>query len=117
MNENIGHDHHAGIAPFDDSGQANRIRAEFAALAEQWRRDTMHLSVISQKVIHPAYLRIIGMGEFAIPLLLEELRERPSHWFVALKATSGEDPVPVGASPLLAREAWLNWGKRKGYID
>lgn len=96
--------------------RVDRRRTEFAMLAEQWRRDTMHLSVIAQKVIHPAYLRIIGMGEFAIPLLLEELRDRPSHWFVALKATSGEDPAPTGSNPLQARDAWIEWGRRKGYL-
>src|SRR5690349_5293357 len=53
--------------------QAERLRPEFNTLAEQWRRDTQHLSQISKKVVHPAYFRIVGMGQSVVPLLLEAL--------------------------------------------
>ena len=98
-------------------GQGERLRQEFAACADQWNRDTKHLSLISKKVLHPAYLRIIGMGEPALPLLLEELRDRPSHWFVALRSIANFDPAPQGANPSDAREAWLNWGRAEGLLD
>jgi len=98
------------------SSEADSLRSEFADLAEQWRRDTQHLSHISKKVAHPAYLRIIGMGEAVVPLLLEALRDRPAYWFAALKSTANVDPVPVGANPSEAREAWLTWGTTKGLI-
>jgi hypothetical protein len=96
---------------------SERLRAEFRSLVEQWRRDTHHFSQISKKVTHPAYFRIMGMGERAIPLLLEELRDRPSHWFSALKAIANFDPVPTGASPAMARDAWLEWGRKNRLID
>jgi hypothetical protein len=97
--------------------RAEQVRQEFSILAEQWRRDTQHLSQIYKKVMHPAYFRIMGMGERAVPLLLEALRDRPAHWFVALKATTGLDPVPAGASPSTARDVWLNWGRKEGLLD
>lgn len=97
--------------------KADQLRAQFSVLAEQWRRDTVHLSRTSQKIAHLAYQEIIGMGESAVPLLLEELRDRPSHWFVALKTMTGVNPVPAGANPVLAREAWLEWGRREGLVD
>jgi hypothetical protein len=97
--------------------QAEPLRSEFAALADQWRRETQHFSLISRKVSHPAYLRIMGMGRPAIPLLLEELRDRPSHWFVALRFTANTDPVPQGANPGQARDAWLEWGRAEGLLD
>jgi hypothetical protein len=97
--------------------QAERLRPEFIALAEQWRRDTKHLSLISQKVAHRAYLRIIGMGEPAAILLLEELRDTPAHWFAALRATTNIDPSPDEATPSESRDAWLKWGRSHGYID
>jgi hypothetical protein len=101
----------------DLKAQSERLRPEFEALAEQWQRDTRHLSQIARKVLHPAYLRIIGMGEPVVPLLLEALRDRPAYWFAALKATANFAPVTPGSNPSAAREAWLQWGRSKGLID
>jgi hypothetical protein len=97
--------------------QGERLRREFETLAGQWQRDTRHLSLIARKVLHPAYLRIIGMGEPVVPLLLEALRDRPAHWFAALKATANLDPVAPGSNPSAARASWLEWGRSKGLID
>jgi hypothetical protein len=97
--------------------RSEMYRAEFEALSRRWQRDTKHLSLVSKKIIHPAFLRIIGMGEPAIPLILEALRDRPAHWFVALRATANIDPVSEDANPSEAREAWLAWGRSQGYID
>ena len=97
--------------------RCEQLRAEFETLAEQWRQDTQHLSVISKAVSHPAYFRIMGMGDAVVPLLLEALRDRPAHWFAALRATANVDPSPVNANPAEAREAWLRWGRDSGLID
>ncbi len=97
--------------------RAERLRSEFETLAEQWRRDTLHLSLVSRKVAHPAYFRIIGMGEAVVPLLLEALRDRPAYWFVALQATANTNPAPDGASPSTARQAWLDWGRANGLVE
>ncbi len=97
--------------------QAEQLRVEFTALAKRWIRDTQHLSLVSKKVAHPAYFRIMGMGQAVVPLLLEALRDNPRHWFVALRATANTDPSPAGAGPSTAREAWLKWGRDNGLID
>jgi hypothetical protein len=61
------------------------------------------------------------MGQDVIPFLLKNLKEPkslPSRWFWALKAISGEDPVPKdsrGKSKEMI-DAWLYWGIQKGYI-
>ena len=96
--------------------KADQLRVEFEALSKKWHRDTRHLSLISKKVAHPAYLRIVGTGEAAIPLLLEALRDTPTHWFAALRATANTDPSPIDANPSQARDAWLHWGRSQGYI-
>src|SRR5437667_12484653 len=57
--------------------EAERKRKEFTVLAEEWARATRHLSLVQKKIVHPAYFRIVGMGEAAVPLLLEALRDRP----------------------------------------
>lgn len=95
-----------------------RGRAEFMKLTERWKRDRSVTSSAARMANHPAYLRIIGMGPRAIPFLLEELRRGPDHWFVALHAITGEDPVPVDARGRLPQmaDAWLAWGEKEGYI-
>jgi hypothetical protein len=57
------------------------------------------------------------MGSAVIPLLLERLRDKPDYWFVALCATSNENPAPRGANFDVSRKAWLDWGRSKGLID
>jgi len=70
-------------------------------------------------VMHPAYQRIIATGERIIPLILEELREHGGEWYWALRTITGESPVPPEASGRrrLIKEAWLDWGRERGYID
>jgi hypothetical protein len=89
--------------------------ARFDALARQWRDETAHLSSIHAIVSHPCYLQIIGLGYSAVPLLLAELRDCPDHWFVALSAITGENPVPPEDSGHVLRmaEHWLRWGRRR----
>lgn len=89
----------------------------FNQLASQWESETGMLSVLSQKVLHPAYQRIIGMGEKAIPLLLKELEREPNHWFWALRAITGVNPVKPENRGRIKRMAqdWLDWGRDHGY--
>lgn len=88
----------------------------FRRLADQWRDETIMYSLALQKTAHPAYLRIIGMGEKAVPFILKEIQEMGGYWFVALNAITGEDPVQPGSNYEQAAQAWLKWGKDKGYI-
>jgi len=97
--------------------ETERLRPEFAELAEKWIRETKHLSLISKKITHAAYFRIIGMGKPVVPLLLAALRDRPSHWFAALRATANTDPAPPDGNASQARQAWLEWGRSQGYIE
>ena len=74
-------------------------------------------SFVTDMVLHPAYQQIIGLGPRAVPLLLCELAREPDHWFWALKAITGEDPVPPCSRGKLGEmtRAWLAWGKTQGY--
>lgn len=91
-------------------------RAEFSELAERWRRETRFSSSSDEQILHPAYQSIMAMGSAAVPLVLEELRERHGHWFWALHFMTGVDPVPEGANIAQARDAWLTWGREKGLL-
>jgi hypothetical protein len=43
--------------------ETTEIETTFSELAEQWQRETGMLSVTSKISMHPAYQRIIGMGQ------------------------------------------------------
>ncbi|MBI2265647.1 MAG: hypothetical protein HYU64_10805 [Armatimonadetes bacterium] len=87
-------------------------------LAQAWRRDAQFISSVTEMAMHPAYQQIIGMGREALPLILRELWNKQDHWFWALKAISGGDPVPPEHQGKLDKmtEIWLHWGKQNRYI-
>jgi hypothetical protein len=89
---------------------------KFQALAETWRREVQFLSSVTEMVLHSAYQRIIGMGAAVVPHLLRELERRPDHWFWALTAITGADPVKPEDRGKLRKmtDAWLRWGKEQG---
>jgi len=90
----------------------------FPALAEEWSRETAPLSSVTEIVLHPAYQRIIGMGRAALPLILAELARQPDHWFWALRAITGENPVAEDDSGnlLRMRDAWVRLGQERGWF-
>ena len=108
------------FAGFDLLSDAQRQGdpARFRQLADCWKRDTEFCSSLVEMAVHPAYQQIIGMGRAAIPLLLNELQHEPDHWFWALSAITGEDPVSQqsrGSVPKMT-EDWLRWGRDNGWI-
>lgn len=89
------------------------LENEFRTLARQWKEACGLLSSTSAMVAHPAYQAIIELGEPVVPLLLRELENEPVHWFEALKAITGHDPVSPddwGNIPAMTA-AWLAWGR------
>ncbi len=90
---------------------------KFYSLANRWKNERGPTSSITEMAIHPAYQEIIGMGKEAIPLILSELEKSPDHWFWALSAISGEDPVKPEDRGRIKKmaEVWLEWGREKGY--
>ncbi len=95
------------------------VQSRFRDLVELWRRETGMYSSVSKKLQHQAYREIIGMGEAALPLILRELRDRPGHWFEALKAITGQTPVTPDEryDARKARAAWLRWGGERGLVE
>jgi hypothetical protein len=90
----------------------------FKNLAAEWKQKSRHMSNTAQMAMLRPYQRIIGMGELALPYILEELRNEPDQWFWALEAITEESPVPpeaCGRVQLMA-EAWLEWGRKRGLL-
>ena len=108
-----------GTSDTTSASAVDESESEFHSLAEQWRRETGMFSSIRQMVMHPSYQRIIGMGARAIVPILRDLQRRPEHWFWALTYITGENPVPRESAGNLRQmaQAWLAWGRRRGYIS
>jgi hypothetical protein len=59
------------------------------------------------------------MGPTVVPDILRELKREEDHWFWALRAITGENPVaPEYAGNLEEMaKAWIAWGQGRGLID
>lgn len=97
--------------------QPRRIDQRFSELAAIWKQERGPISSVAKMVMHPAYQQIIGMGPAVVPCLLRELEREPDHWFWALKAITGIDPVPPESRGKLQAmaSAWIGWGREQGY--
>jgi hypothetical protein len=68
-------------------------------------------------VLNPNYLKIIAIGEPAIPLILASLKEKPDHWFIALSALTDDVPTSHGDNFDESIKKWLEWGFNNGYLN
>jgi hypothetical protein len=86
--------------------------ARFRQLVQQWKDESRYLSNTAQMAMLRSYQSIIGMGPQAVPLILDELRREPDHWFWALEAITLENPVPPQDAGQLDKmaQAWIDWG-------
>jgi len=102
--------------PVDSSGPKN-VAERFRRLAEVWHQETDHLSSMSEASAHPAYQEIIDLGPDILPLLFRDLEENHTHWFGALAALTGAQPIPTGAGGKIPTmvDAWIRWAKDNGY--
>ena len=94
------------------------VRERFQHLKEDWKLQSRYLSNSAQIAMLWSYQQIIGMGPAVVPVILAELQRETDHWFWALEAITGENPVreeAAGRVEEMARD-WINWGQRKGLI-
>ncbi len=105
------------LAPDQSSKEVNVIE-RFQRLAAEWRERSIYLSNTAQMAMLEPYQRIIGMGPVVVPLILEELRREPDHWFWALESITDQNPVTAEAAGnvRLMADLWIQWGLRQGII-
>ena len=91
------------------------VRATFERLTASWKRDCEVQSSPARIATHPAYRAIIDLGPAVLPMILHDLQGTHAHWFWALQAITGENPVPADAAGSidLMTEAWLAWGRQR----
>jgi cold shock CspA family protein len=105
--------------PCGRAGADKTARDRFDKLAKRWLAESRHMSDVTAMVMLPSYQEIVGIGPDAVPLMLERLKRAPEHWFWALRAITGANPVPDadrGRVSAMAQE-WVNWGHEHGVID
>ena len=95
---------------------------KFQTLAEEWKK-SQRSSLAGDMARNPNYLRIIGMGEAAIPCILAQLQNEleagePDHWFMALWSITGENPIQPKNRGLIREMAkdWIRWGEQAGVL-
>jgi hypothetical protein len=90
----------------------------FTRLASRWMDETVLESSVRNMTSHPDHMRIVGMGQRAVPLLLQAITSTPYHWDIALASITGKNPVPQDERGDMAKvsKAWLDWGRSNGYI-
>jgi hypothetical protein len=95
--------------------QQEAAEAAFRELADEWESETKFLSSLTARAQHPAYREIIRLGDAVVPVVLRELQRKPNHWFAALRAITGADPVkPNERGDLSAMtRAWLRWARQQ----
>ena len=96
--------------------EQNKIEIKFRSLVREWKRETAFTSSVTGIATNPAYQQIIGMGPKVLPLILKELEQNPDHWFWALTAITGVDPIFPHHRGILSEMTadWLNWGREQG---
>jgi hypothetical protein len=105
------------MTPLPIAATADPLEQHFWSLLNRWRSETEHLSSSSQITAHSAYQGIIGLGQEALPLLLQELeRSHDGHLSKALTAITGAHPVPPEDRGNIKKvaEAWLRWARETG---
>jgi len=114
-------------AIFKSFDEIHRIfdRMEFDSLYAQWRESRKTISsVVGDITRNPFYFRIVGMGSRALPSIFAHLKREtdkgePDHWFAALWAITGVNPVPPGKEGNIREmaRAWLDWGRQEGHLN
>jgi len=101
--------HEEWLAVFDPDVEGQTMAVEYAALTTQtvtgieerfrilrdrWKDSTYLMSSLHDMFLDQAYQSIIGLGPDVVPVILRETAQNPDHWYWALRAITGENPVP-----------------------
>ena len=103
-----------GTSSADESVRCPSEGVVFADLVAKWHTECGITSAVDDMTSCPSYQRIIGMGPEVLPAIFAQLRQEgddPDHWFLALEAITGANPVPESDFGNLGKmaDAWLAW--------
>lgn len=93
------------------------LEQRFQEQADKWQRETAHLSSPGQKMMHPSYQAILGMGNNnrreVIRLMIRDMQQHRRPWFWALSYLAQDNPVSQSDAGKMDKiiAAWVDWGK------
>ena len=67
-----------------------KTREQFEQLFQTWKSETALLSSATAIINHPAYQKMILMGDTVLPFMFIKLQNDPQHLFYALYQITGE---------------------------
>jgi hypothetical protein len=82
-------------------------------LVDEWERETCYMSSPNQTMRHPAFHKLVSLGDSAVGPLLRLYKRREGFIHMILSAITGLNPVdPQRQGDVrAARRAWLAWGR------
>jgi hypothetical protein len=102
-----------------------KLEADFFKQAEQWGRETAHMSSPLQKMMHPSYQAILGMSAQSpenrrdiIRFMLHDLKTGRREWSLALSYLTQQNPInpkDYGRTDKI-NAAWIKWGNDQGLM-
>ena len=98
------------------NAKVSTVERVFRESVDHWKSETVHLSSVAKIISRPSYLRIVGLGKPVLPLLIKELTDSPDHWFAALEAITGDNPVSSKATFDQAVQSWAEWWNQQQQI-
>jgi len=93
------------------------LEQKFQEQANKWQRETQHLSSPGQRMMHPSYQAILGMGNEnrreIIRLMIRDMQQHRRPWFWALSYLAQDNPVSQSDAGNTDKviKAWVDWGK------
>ena len=101
-----------------DATSSDDVEVFYSAL-QKWKSETYFLSSPSEILSHPSIKVIVKLGSAALPLVLDEIKYRPSILVGVLEEICGEVPYSAHDSGNIRRicEAWIAWGERNGSLQ
>lgn len=87
------------------------IGLKIEKLHRAWQDETLFTSSVAEKVTNSNFIKIVELGEEAIPLILEDINFNPSNLVWALNAITGRRISDENISVAEACKRWVKWGK------
>ncbi|MBK7764123.1 MAG: hypothetical protein IPI46_12395 [Bacteroidetes bacterium] len=88
-----------------------QVKKKFEIYKSIWQSETMFSSSVSEITNNGAYRSIVHLGQDVLPFILQDLEKSDSHWFYALEALTGKNPIKPDhrGDFKLMKADWLEW--------
>jgi hypothetical protein len=96
-----------------------QLKKRFDLYNSIWKSETIFSSSITEITNNAAYRSIIALGQEVIPFIIDDLKVNDNHWFHALEALTGQNPIKENHKGivLLMKKDWVEWAKENNLTD